>query len=429
MKRTPALIVGSIVDLAGVMRAKVAPADRTAAFTDCGMGASPSWSVFCADDALAFTDSISAVGDVRLRIERSDLRDLGGEVSWAPANLYEQSGRVASTCARSALRTVVSALNDDGLDAMVGHEVEFTLFGGQTNEQWSAYGLGAVLRHEEFVKDLLLAAERAQLKIDQFHAEYDPGQFEIVLAPSSPLDAADNVVLSRILISRVARSHSLSASFSPIPVLGGAGNGAHQHVSLSIGGDPLFSGGPHAHGMTDAGTCTVAGILAHLGDLTAVLAGSPLSGIRLKPDNWSGAHICWGLENREAAVRFCAKTPGNPRGANVEVKVVDPSANPYLATAVILGAAHAGISNTLALPREVRVNPSSLTESESRGITLMPTDFGEVIERLQSSALVRNVLGEPIVDALVSVREREHLSFADAETEVVVDRLRYIWSA
>ena len=43
----------------------------------------------------------------------------------------------------------------------------------------------------------------------------------------------------------------------------------------------------------------------------------------------------WG----EAAVRFLPAGPANPHGGHVEVKVVDPSANPYLASAAILGTA------------------------------------------------------------------------------------------
>ncbi len=63
----------------------------------------------------------------------------------------------------------------------------------------------------------------------------------------------------------------------------------------------------------------------------------------MQPGYWAGAYNCWGTENREAAVRFLIGGPSNPYGANVEVKVIDPSANPYLATATILGLAQHGI--------------------------------------------------------------------------------------
>ena len=74
-----------------------------------------------------------------------------------------------------------------------------------------------------------------------------------------------------------------------------------------------------------------------------MLCGSIVSGLRMRPGNWAGAYACWGIENREAAVRFVKGGPGSAHGGNVEVKIVDPSANPYLASAAILGLALDGI--------------------------------------------------------------------------------------
>ncbi|MFC8932334.1 glutamine synthetase [Rhodococcus sp. NPDC057135] len=430
MREVPALTIGSLVDMAGVARAKVMPAARTGVFEEIGAGVSPSWNVFCSDDRIAFTDSFSVVGDLRLRIDRSDLRDLGGGVSWAPATVHEQDGSTAAVCTRSALAAVVARLASDGLEARVGHEVEFTLFGDACGGEWSAYGLDAVVRHEDFLKDLLHNAERAQLHIEQVHAEYGPDQFEISIAPSAPVQAADLVVLARILISRTARAHGLAASFSPIPTLGGAGNGAHQHFSLTANGSSVFSGGSREHGMTDAGASALGGILAHLTEFTAVFASSPLSGLRLRPDNWSGAYVCWGLENREAALRFCAESPSNPHGANAEVKIVDPSANPYLATAAILGLSHIGIGNAAPLPPEIVVNPSTLTEAErdERGVTRVPTDLREIVQKFNSSSVAKEIFGEPIIEAMVSVKGVERKTFSQMDEATTVERLRYTWS-
>ena len=93
----------------------------------------------------------------------------------------------------------------------------------------------------------------------------------------------------------------------------------------------------------------IAGLLAGLPEAEGVLCGSVLSGLRMQPGHWSGAYVCWGTENREAAVRFLIGGPSNPHGANVEVKVIDPSANPYFATAAILGLALDGIERKLPL--------------------------------------------------------------------------------
>ena len=193
---------------------------------------------------------------------------------------------------------------------------------------WAQYGVAGVLEHEGFVRGVATAADAAGVGIEQFHPEYGENQFEISLSPLAPVAAADQLVLTRIIISRVARDFGMRVSFSPLPFAGGVGSGAHQHFSLIRGDAPLFSGGSGAHRMTVDGEAAIAGIVDGLIEAQLALCGSIVSGLRMKPGSWAGAFACWGVENREAAVRFLHVGPGNPYGANVEVKVVDPSANP-----------------------------------------------------------------------------------------------------
>ena len=95
------LVGGSVVDMGGVARAKYVPVGRLDAFRDIGMGASPSWSVFTVDGAIAFTGDLGVVGDLRIRIDPTDLRDVADGVAWAPGDLYHQDGRPSAMCARS----------------------------------------------------------------------------------------------------------------------------------------------------------------------------------------------------------------------------------------------------------------------------------------------------------------------------------------
>ncbi len=113
-----------------------------------------------------------------------------------------------------------------------------------------------------------------------------------------------------------------------------------------------------------------------------MLTGSVLSGVRLLPGMWSGACICWGTENREAGVRLVRAGPANPHGASVEVKVIDPSANPYLASASVLGLAHHGIREQLALVAETTEDPSLLSpQGRARaGIDVLEQDQGAMLD-------------------------------------------------
>jgi glutamine synthetase len=424
------LLSGSVVDPAGVIRAKHVPARRADAFHVSGMGASPSWNVFCADNTIAFTPRFGVVGDMRLRADLAGLRVLGDGLAWAPAEMFDQDGTPAPVCTRGLLRRTAAGLAERGLGALVGCELEMVLT-PRSGPGWNAYGLGALLDVEPFVLDLLAAADRADLPIEQIHAEYGDSQLELSISPTDPLAAADRVVLARLLACRVARRHDIAVSFSPLPFAGGSGNGAHQHLSLTLGGAPLFSGGAGPYGLTDDGSAAIGGIVAGLPELTAVFAGSVLSPHRLQPGHWSGAFACWGWENREAAVRLCAATPGNPHGASVELKCIDPSANPYLATAAFLGLALEGLAGSAPLPPEVTVAPGSLTSEDAArtGAVRLPADQGSALGVLERSDLARRLLGEEILEALTAVRRYELDTYGGQDVEAVAEKLRYAWSA
>jgi glutamine synthetase len=422
------LVAGTVTDLAGVTRAKYVPLRRLAAFQSAGMGVSPSWSVFCVDSGIAFTSSIGVVGDLRIRIDPADLRLVDDGVAWAPGDLHDQQGSPAPLCVRSLLARTEQAVADRGLTARVGAELECTMLALDGNhasaEPWSPYGMRTSLDRSAFLVDLAVAADRAGLVIEQLHTEYGHDQVEISLAPTTPVAAADAAILARIVIGRAAARHGLKISFSPVPFVGEAGNGAHLHLSLADESGPLFSSGDGPHGMRESGQSAIAGVLDGLPDLLGVYAGSVLSGSRLKPGNWAGAAKCWGLENREAAVRFIAATPGNPHGANAELKIIDPSANPYLAVTALLGSALRGIEKGLELPAEVPDDPSRASDAPP----LLPTDQRAVIETLESSTIAAELLTPAVIEGLAAVRRHELTTYGDRAAAETIQALRLAWS-
>jgi glutamine synthetase len=422
------LVAGSVTDLAGVTRAKYVPLRRLDAFARAGMGVSPSWSVFCVDSGIAFTPDIGVVGDLRIRIDPTDLRHIDDGIAWAPGDLHDQYGKPAPLCVRSLLAHAEEAATRRGLTALVGAELECTMLapdGGHASaDPWSPYGLRTSLDRSAFLVDLAVAAERAGLGVEQIHTEYGHDQLEVSLSPTTPVAAADAAVLARIVIGRAAARHGLRISFSPVPFVGEAGNGAHLHLSLADESGPLLSGGDGPHGMRKAGQSAIAGVLATLPDLLGVYAGSVLSATRLRPGNWAGAAQCWGLENREAAVRFVAATPGNPHGANAELKIIDPTANPYLAAAALLGSALRGIDLGLDLPDEVPDNPSEASQPPPA----LPTDQGTALDLLESSTAAAELMTPAIIEGLLAVRRYEITTFGNRPPEETTQALRLAWS-
>jgi glutamine synthetase len=428
-------VIGTVVNPAGLTHAKTVPLRRLTVFANPGLGASPVWHVFAIDQTgIALTKDFGVVGDERIRIDMTTLRAIGGGLAWAPGSFFDQTGAPVPTCSRGALRRVEERLQGAGIAALIGHEIEFLLVGpdggGLPSTMWAQYGLAGVLEHEGFVRDVTTSAAAAGIGIEQFHPEYGPNQFEISLSPLAPVAAADQLVLMRIVIGRVARRYGVRVCLSPVPFAGGVGSGAHQHFSMTKDGAPVFSGGSGVEGMTQDGEHAVGGILAGLPEAQGVLGGSILSGLRMRPGFWAGASMCWGTENREAAVRFLIGGPGNPHGANVEVKVVDPSANPYFASATILGLALDGIEQRSPLPPGIGVDPASLSDEErSRsGVVLLPTDQATVITTLDGSTRIRGILGDAAVDAIVAVRRYEHDTYGDLEPAQLTDKFRMAWS-
>ncbi|BBY20491.1 hypothetical protein MSTO_06960 [Mycobacterium stomatepiae] len=129
-------------------------------------------------------------------------------------------------------------------------------------------------------------------------------------------------------------------------------------------------------------------------------------------------------------MRFVKGSPGAVYGANVEVKVVDPSANPYLASAAILGLALDGNIHEAVLPPETTIDPAKLSDADrdAAGIVCLAADQSEVIAALDNSKLMRSILGDPAVDMVVAVRRLEHECYGDLGPEQLADKFRMAWS-
>lgn len=426
-------LTGVISDSGGVIRAKSVPARRIESFARSGMGASLTWPVFCVDNSIAMTDDLNVVGDLRLAADLEAAVVLDHGFGWAPADVLDQSGGRSPYCWRDVTRRQVDRLDRLGLHALVGHELEFGLLdeaGRLLGEQhgWPCYGAGVYSELSDFAADLCERLDAVGVPVEQVHAEYGLGQFEVSLPPRQPLVAADNVLLARAVIGRTAREHGLRVTFSPVPFAGESGNGAHLHLSLTRDGVPLFSGGTGPEGLREEGAHAVGGIVRHLPETIAVLAGTVVSGERMQPGHWSGAFSCWGAENRESAVRLLLATHGNPHGANIEVKSVDGGANTYLATGLVLGLAATGIEDRMPAPAPVAVDPITLSPDAARAAAVvpLPDDASRRVELFGHSDVAREILGPDLHAAVLAVRRQESSLFVDQDAHALT---RFAWSS
>ena len=425
----------SYVDNAGVTRVKAVPLAALPRASAWGVGMSPVFDVFAVDDSItAGRLAGGPAGDLRLHPDLDRLVRLAAQPgwAWAPVDRYTLAGDEHAGCQRGFARRAAARAADAGLDVRMGFEAEWVVGhdedgGFRAACRGPAYGMTRMVELSDYCRDLLTALAAESVQVRQLHPEYAAGQFELSAAPLEPVAAADQVLLVRETVRAVSARHGLGASFAPAVVAGVVGNGQHLHLSLTQDGVNLFDGGRGPYGMTGAGESFLAGVLAALPALTAVAAPSVASHVRLVPSHWAGAYRCWGLENREAALRLVPGAIGETRAANVEVKCVDASANPYLVVGAVLTVGVAALDEGRTLPEEVPGDPAALDPGERQrlGVERLPETVEQALARLEENDLLKNALGEYLYDAFTAVRRAEVALFAGCTAEQVVASTRW----
>ena len=111
-------------------------------------------------------------------------------------------------------------------------------------------------------------------------------------------------------------------------------------------------------------------MLAHLPGLVALTCGTVNSYRRLAPQMWSGAYLCYGPDNREAAVRICSPI-GSLGSVNLELKPIDSTGNPYLALGAFIYAGIDGIRRSLDAGEPLLVDPAVLDPAERERLSVI----------------------------------------------------------
>lgn len=432
------------VDNTGLGRVKAIPLGRLEQAAGWGIGMSPVFDVFLVDDSITGSKYIGGPdGDLRLMPDLDRIAPLAGQPgwAWAPVDRFTQDGRRYAACSRSFARRMADALGEHGLTAKMTFEIEWAVGREDPDGEFRpacggpAYGMTRVLELADYTREVVEAAERAGIVVEQFHPEYAPGQLEISVAPKDPVGAADDSVLVRQIIRGVALRHGLAVSFAPSVVAGGVGNGGHVHLSLWRDGKNIFAGGPGRYGLTADGEAFAASVLGALPGLLAIGAPSVASYLRLVPSHWAGAYQCWGRENREAALRLITGSAGEHEArANIEVKCFDLAANPYLLAGSLLASGLGGLSalgagNGPVLPAEITGDPVGRTAAElaDLGARRLPGSLAESADLLERDPVLREAMGDPLFEAILAVRRGEVELFGGADPEEVVARTRWRW--
>src|SRR3712207_6275617 len=403
------------VDHAGIPKTKAVYRDSFERRAGAGVGLAKGVLALDPSGALHPASGLSPVGEVRLVPDLSTLTPLPFARSQAmvSCDMTEPDARTPwDGCPRSALRRVLGRLAERGYRAIASYEAEFYVWGPDGPLERTPYaGSFALTAAADFVAELAQTLEEMGIRPEQCHAEVGHGSLELSVGEAEALAAADRRVQVLETIRGVAHRMGLETTMAPKPYLEGAGNGHHLHLSVYEDDNPVLFDASGA--LSELGSGFVAGVLEHLSAVMAFTAASPNSYQRLAPGMWSSAYACYGLDNREAAVRLASPVAGAESATtNVEIKPVDVAANPYLALAAVVAAGMDGMDRGLDPGGPTTVDPATLSEEEraKKGISPLPANLDEALDALERDEVLIEVLGAPLV--------RTHLAVGRAQAAI-----------
>jgi glutamine synthetase len=276
-------------------------------------------------------------------------------------------------CPRHLLRRALDRLQaETGLRVLTAFEQEF-IYSGVAPHPAKPYELDAYRRQGIFGEALLAAMRQAGVIPDSFLSEYGPQQFEVTCAPALGMRGADDAVIVRELAHAVAFRLGQRVSFTPAPEPNGTANGTHIHWSFLDSADrPVLYDEARPWQLSVLGTQFVAGIQHHLPALCAVTAPSMASYFRLRPNRWAPVLADMGAVDRGKAIRICAVSgedaPRRAQQCNVEFRVADATASPYLVLAMLIQAGLDGIRRR----RDVKIDqPAPLPRTLNAALALL----------------------------------------------------------
>ena len=293
---------------------------------------------------------------------------------------------------RHILRRAVRDAEAAGCSFAFGSELEFYLFrldenGEPTRIPYDRAGYMDIApedRGENIRREICLTLEQMGIRPESSHHEEGPSQNEIDFRYSEPLSAADNSLTFLSVVRSVAAANGLCADFSPKPLPEHPGSGLHINLSVrggAEGAEPL--------------NYVIAGILEHIGALTLFLNPCEDSYLRLGGRK-APRYISWSSENRSQLIRIPA-AQGEFRRA--ELRSADPTANPYLAFALLIRAGLDGIERRLTLPEPADFNLYTAPPEVLSRYKRLPASLAEAAAAAQASPEVARWLPEPVLRA------------------------------
>ncbi|MGD2248118.1 MAG: glutamine synthetase family protein [Candidatus Methanofastidiosia archaeon] len=276
---------------------------------------------------------------------------------------------------------------------LVKPELEFFLLDGDDKTPIDSNGYMDEGTGLTIIKDVISSLDIA---VERIHHENGPGQYEIELVMTPALKACDTIILLKEQLKKHAAKYGVICTFMPKPLFHEAGSGMHFHILWEEQGKN--TGKNKFEDLNETAQYFIGGLLTHARGITSVCNPIINSYKRLVPNYEAPVIIAWGKGNRSTLVRI----PGSGK-TRIEFRSPDCSCNPYLALACIIAAGLDGVTKKIKPPPEVTEN---IFETGSNAQAL-PLTLEEALLELENDPLIKNVLGEHVLNKFVSIKKAE----------------------
>ena len=417
LQKEEVVFVG-VCDLAGHLRGKAFPLVELESRLQRGVGYTGANIMMSAFGPI-HDNPFGTIGDLALIPDRSTRVEVEFTGSAAErfylADIHTADDRPWSCCPRNFLRRALAELQQEsGLQILAAFEQEF-VYTGVYDRLGTAYGHDAYRHQGVFAEVLVSAIRRAGVTPDSFLPEYAPRQYEVTVAPTLGLRAADEAVIVREMARAVAFRLGHRVSFAPLLDPDGIGNGTHVHFSLlDDQGRAVMYDPARPFGLSARAAPFIAGILHHLPAITALTAPSVASYFRLRPNRWAPVCASIGEHDRGAALRVCGIFDGAreapARQFNVEFRVSDATASPYLTLGAIVHAGLEGIRRNMSLGAGV---------ASSRAL---PQSLEEALDLLSSDTAIAARVGAELSDVYLRLKKSEIAAVKGQNEQAICER-------
>ena len=342
-------------------------------------------------------------------------RPAHGRVMRLFCDVIYPDGRPFEGDGRGILRSAVEQAETMGYRCRVGSECEFYLFrlddDGQPtltpHDEAGYLDIAPLDRGENVRRDICLTLEEMGIHPESSHHEQGPGQNEVDFRYGDALLAADDLVTFQSVVRTIAARNGLHATFMPKPLQEASGSGLHINLSLTRDGRNIFRTGQEHSWQAEA---FIAGVLHRAAEMTVFLNPTVNSYERLGRMEAPG-YVTWSHQNRSQLVRIPA---AGGEYARMELRSPDPSANPYLAFALLIRAGLEGVASHRLLPPASDFDVFTATAQQRAGLVALPDSLEAAIRLARDSAFLQEMLPEATLTRYLAEKEAEAAAIAAA---------------